>query len=93
MKKMEIKGKVVTTNLNTSGADTLVDGNDKNGLKMILPHNVGLNAWCSDKDFVNAIVEKYGFNYIRLAKVSTMVRGLHDTIAYCKNAESKKEEK
>lgn len=78
MKKIVINGREIRTNLGEPGSETIVPGNN-------LPNRVMMiaNFAESDEEFVSRLVE-YGYTTIRLAKVSTMVRGIHDTVAYCK---------
>lgn len=78
MKKIIINGKEITTNYGENGADTIVAGNDLPNYRMAIKNS----CMESDYEFVERLSKYY--SRIRLAKVTTMVRGIYDTIAYCR---------
>lgn len=78
MKKIIVNEKEITTNLGENGAYTLVKGDDLPNYRMQLP-----NFRESDEEFLKRLVS-YGYTRIRFARVTTMVRGFHKTIAYCR---------
>jgi hypothetical protein len=78
MTKMIINGKEILTNLGESGADAIVAGNCLPTRAMVI---CGFRE--SDREFVERCV-RMGYTRVRLARVTTAVRGYYDTIAYCK---------
>ena len=78
MRTIEVLGKEITTNYRETGSDTIVAGNDLPNYTMVLAKFAE-----SDKAFLERLVS-YGYTRIRIARVSTRVRGIHDTIAYCR---------
>ena len=79
MRKIEVNGKVITTNYGESGADTIVRGDNLPNYRM----EVKNSCMESDKEFLERLVS-YGYTRIRFACVSTRVRGIHSTFAYCR---------
>lgn len=78
MKKIEIKGKEITTNFGENGMFTVVAGNNLPNYTMELPMFRE-----TDSQFLERLVDK-GYTRIRFAQTTTKVKGYHDTIAYCR---------
>lgn len=78
MRKIIINGKEITTNLGESGANTIVAGNKLPNYYMCLKDSCRE----TDEEFVERLSHYY--SRIRLAQVTTAIRGLYKTIAYCR---------
>ena len=78
---MEMKKMVesVKTNYGEWKSYSLCDGNNREGWTMQLKKSCGE----TDKEFFKRLVS-YGYTTISFYEVSTRIRGLHETIAYCK---------
>ncbi len=77
MKTVIYKDKTIKTNL--GGVYPFTDGNDKNTMTM----HIKKSCLESDKEMFERLAEQ-GYTRITFYRTATAVRGLYDTIAYCK---------
>lgn len=80
MRKIIVDGKEITTNYREKTMHNLVSGND-------LPNYDFYTKYFreSNEDFFKRLIS-YGYTRIRFGEVSTKIKGIHDTVAYCRNS-------
>ena len=78
MKKIVVNGKEIVTNLGESGAETIVRGDNLPNYVICVKNSYRE----TDEEFVERLSKYY--SRIRLARTTTMIRGIYNTFAYCR---------
>lgn len=88
MKKILVNGKEITTNYNEQYNYPITNGEKRKTMKMelmewVLREGDKYRSKETEKEMLDRLVAK-GYTHIAFYRTTTCVRGLYDTIAYCK---------